>query len=81
MAAKLNSQMENWSDALKYIDITLKFTPNVESLYLYKSNFLLHLYEYKKAKLTLLEGLKNTDDSQGYLSRKLSKLNKQYPEY
>jgi len=81
MAAKLNSQMENWSDALKYINITLKLTPDIESLYLYKSNFLLHLEEYKKAKLALIEGLKNTKDSQGYLSKKLSKLNKKYPDY
>jgi len=81
MAAKFNSLMGNWNDAIKYVDETLKFTPEIESLYLYKSNFLLRLEEYKKAKLTLLEGLKNTKDLKGYLSRKLSKLNKQYPNY
>jgi len=81
MAAKLNSRMENWKDALKYVDEALKLTPNEESLYLYKSNFLLHLEEFKKAKLALIEGLKNTKDSEGYLSKKLSKLNKQYPDY
>ena len=81
MAAKLNSQIKNWKDAIKYVNEALKLTPEIESLYLYKCNFLLHLDEYKKAKLTLLEGLKNTKDSQGYLSRKLSKLNKLYPDY
>ena len=81
IAVKLNSRMENWKDALKYIDEVLKLTPDMESLYLYKSNFLLRLHEYKKAKLVLLEGLRNTKDSEGYLSRKLSKLNKQYPNY
>ena len=81
MAAKLNSQMENWNDALKYVDNALKLIPEMESLYLYKSNFLLRLEEYKKAKLALIEGLKNTKDSQGYLSKKLSKLNRQYPDY
>lgn len=81
IAVKLNSRMENWKDALKHIDAILKLTPNMESLYLYKSNFLLRLHEYKKAKLVLLEGLMNTKDSEGYLSRKLSKLNKQYPDY
>ena len=81
MAAKLNSNIENWSDALRHIDIALKVTPEIESLYLYKSNFLLHLEEYKKAKLTLMEGLKNTKDSQGLLSKKLSKINKKYPDY
>ena len=81
MAAKLNSRIENWSDALKYVDAALKLTPDEESLYLYKSNFLLRLEEFKKAKLVLIEGLKNTKDSEGCLSKKLSKLNKQYPDY
>jgi len=81
MAVKLNSRMENWTDAIKYIDKALRLTPEIESLYLYKSNFLLRLEEYKKAKSVLMEGLKNTKDSEGYLSRKLSKLNKQYPDY
>ena len=81
MAVKLNSRMENWGEAIKYIDKALKLTPNIESLYLYKSNFLLHLEEYKKAKSALMEGLEKTKDSEGYLSRKLSKLNKQYPDY
>ena len=80
MAAKLNSQMKNWNEAIKYMDEVLKLTPQIEALYLYKSNFLLHLDEYKKAKLTLMEGLKNTEDSKGYLSKKLSKLNKKYPD-
>jgi len=81
MAAKLNSRMENWGDALKYVNEALKITPEEESLYLYKSNFLLHLEEYKKAKLALREGLENTKDSDGHLSKKLSKLNKQYPDF
>jgi len=81
MAAKLNSLMENWGEAVKYVDEALKITPQVESLYLYKSNFLIHLEEYKKAKSALMEGLMNTKDSKGFLSRKLSKLNKQYPDF
>ena len=81
MAAKLNSDIENWNDALKHTEVAIKFTPYVESLYLYKCNFLLHLEEYKKAKLALLDGLKNTKDSQGILAKKLSKLNKKYPDY
>jgi tetratricopeptide (TPR) repeat protein len=81
MAVRLNSRMGNWTDAIKYIDEALKLMPDVESLYLYKTNFLLRLEEYKKAKLVLTEGLKNTKDSEGYLSRKLSGLNKKYPDY
>ena len=81
MAAKLNSLMENWNEAIKYVDEAIKITPEVESLYLYKTNFLLHLQEYKKAKLTLMEGLRNTKDMKGSLAKKLKKLNKQYPEY
>jgi len=81
MAIKLNSEMENWKDALKYVDEALKQTPNIESLYLYKSNFLIHLDDFTRAKLVLMEGLNNTKDSKGYLSKKLSKLNRQYPDY
>jgi len=81
MAVKLNSLIENWKDAIKYVDEALRLTPDAESLYLYKSNYLLHLDEYKKAKLALIEGLKNTKDSEGSLTKKLSKLNKQYPDY
>jgi len=81
MAAKLNSKMKNWEEAVRYIDDALKITPGEEPLYMYKSNCLIHLEEYKKAKSALADGLKNTKDSQGYISRKLSKLNKQYPDY
>jgi len=81
MAAKLNSQMENWREAIKYVDKALRISPDIESLYESKSDFLLHLEEYKKAKLALMEGLKNTQDKEGYLTEKLSKLNKQYPDY
>jgi tetratricopeptide (TPR) repeat protein len=81
MAAKLSSQVKNWRDAIKHVDEALKLTPGIESLYIYKSNFLLHLEEYKKAKLALMEGLKNTKDSEGSLKKKLSKLNKKYPDY
>jgi len=81
MAAKLNSMMENWGEAIKYVEDALKITPQVESLYLYKSNFLLHLEEYTKAKSALKEGLKNTKDSGGHLCNKLSKLNKLYPDF
>ena len=81
MAAMFSSRMKNWEEALKYVDEALRLMPDIASLYLYKSNFLLRLEEYKKAKLALLEGLKNTQDSQGFLSKRLSKLNKQYPDY
>ena len=81
MAVKFNSRMGKWSEAIKHIDIALKLTPDVETLYLYKSNFLLRLEEYTKAKLTLAEGLKNSKDSDGNLSRILSKLNKKYPNF
>jgi len=81
MAAKLNSRMENWRDAIKYVDEVLKLTPDIETLYLYKSNFLIRMEEYKKAKSVLMEGMKNTGDKEGSLAKKLSKLNKQYPDY
>jgi len=80
MAVKLSSRLEKWNDAVQYIDNALKLTPDIESLYLYKSNFLLRLSEYKMAKSALMEGMRNTDDSKGYLSKKLSKLNNKYPD-
>jgi len=81
MAAKFNSDMENWNEALKYIDIALELTPYMEALYLYKSTFLINLGEYKKAKLILMEGINNTQDLKGNISKKLLELNNQYPDY
>jgi tetratricopeptide (TPR) repeat protein len=81
LAAQLNSQMENWEGALKHVNEAIELVPSLESLYLYKSNFFLHLEEYKKAKLALMEGILNTKDTDGDLIKELSRLNEQYPDY
>jgi tetratricopeptide (TPR) repeat protein len=81
MAVNICTSMKNWGEAVKFIDDTLKLTPDMELLYMYKSTFLIQLDEYKKAKLALMEGLKNTEDKDGELSKRLSKFNKQYPGY
>jgi tetratricopeptide (TPR) repeat protein len=80
IAAKLCSQMENWEDALKYIENAIEVVPAMDALYMHKSNFLLNLEEYKKAKQALVDGIEKTNDPDGDLNRELIKLNEQYPE-
>ena len=81
LAAQLNSQMENWEGALKHINEAIELIPAMESLYLYKSNFFLHMEKYKKAKLALMEGIQNTKNTEGDLHKELFRLNEQYPDY
>jgi tetratricopeptide (TPR) repeat protein len=81
LASKICSQIENWEEALKYINDAIQFAPDVDSLYLYKSSFFLHLEEYKKAKLALEEGIKQTDDPGGDLNKELNRLNEEYPNF
>ncbi|MDR2622919.1 MAG: tetratricopeptide repeat protein [Dysgonamonadaceae bacterium] len=81
LASKICSQVENWEEALKYINDAIKLAPAMDSLYLYKSSFFLHLEEYRKAKLTLEEGIEQTDDPEGDLTKELSRLNEEYPNF
>ncbi|GHT27770.1 hypothetical protein FACS189415_5410 [Bacteroidia bacterium] len=81
IAAKLCSQIENWDEALKYINYAIQLMPTMHSLYFYKSSFYLSLEEYKKAKLTLIEGIDATEDPDGDLNKELVRLNKQYPDF
>jgi tetratricopeptide (TPR) repeat protein len=80
IAAKLCSQIENWDEALKFINEAIHIMPTMDALYIYKSNTLLNLEEYKMAKLTLLEGIEKTEDPEGDLNSELVKLNEQYPD-
>jgi len=81
MVVGINFQLENWSEAIEYLDKTLKITPAMEALYLQKSDFLLRMEEYEKAKSVLKEGLINTEDRGGSISKELSELDKKYPNY
>jgi tetratricopeptide (TPR) repeat protein len=81
IASKICSQLESWEEALKYINEAIKIVPEIDSLYLYKSSFFLHLEEVKKAKLALEEGIEKTDDPEGDLIKELSRLNEQYPNF
>jgi tetratricopeptide (TPR) repeat protein len=81
LASKMCSQVENWEEALKYINDAIKFAPDVDTLYLYKSSFFLHLEEYTKAKLALEEGIDRTDDPEGDLIKELNRLNEEYPNF
>jgi tetratricopeptide (TPR) repeat protein len=81
LASKICSQVENWEEALSYINDAIKLVPAMDSLYMYKSSFFLHLEEYKKAKLALEEGIERTDDPEGDLTKELSRLNEKYPNF
>lgn len=80
-AAKLCSQLEDWTAALAYINQAISLEPSAdESVYMYKSHFLLQLDEKLKAKLALAEGIENTTDPYGKLRKELLKLNKKFPK-
>lgn len=80
IAAKICSQIENWEEALEYIEEAIKLMPSMDSLYLYKSNFLLKLDESRKAKLALQEGINKTGDLEGDLQKELDRLNNLYSD-
>jgi tetratricopeptide (TPR) repeat protein len=81
VAANLCSQMEMWEEALFHVNAALESIPEMESLYLYKSNFLLHLGEQKKAILALKDGIKLTNDTQGEIKKELNRLQDLYPNW
>ncbi|MDR1631556.1 MAG: hypothetical protein LBR97_01500 [Dysgonamonadaceae bacterium] len=81
ITSKICSQLENWDEALVYINEAIRIVPEMSSLYLYKSSFFMHLEEVKKAKLTLQEGIEKTDDPKGNLIKELVRLNEQYPNF
>jgi tetratricopeptide (TPR) repeat protein len=80
IAAKLCSDIDDWEEAINYINNTIKVMPEMDSLYLYKSKFFLNLQEYKKAKLTLIEGIDSTKDAEGELKKELKRLNELFPD-
>ncbi len=78
LGANHSAQMHDWQRALNYIVKTIERLPEMESLYLYQSDFLVRLGEYKKAILALEEGIKKTGDPQGSLAKESELLRKQY---
>ncbi|MDR0507964.1 MAG: hypothetical protein LBH32_14265 [Dysgonamonadaceae bacterium] len=79
VASTICSHMEMWHEAIHFLDKAIRIEPSMDSLYLYKCNYLLNLGEQRKAKLTLLEGIKNTDDPEEDLEKELKRLNDLYP--
>jgi tetratricopeptide (TPR) repeat protein len=77
LAANICSEMGMWEEALAYIDAALEIVPDMDSLYLYKSNFFSNLGEKNKAMLALEEGIRQTNDEQGDLKKELEKLQQQ----
>ena len=74
LAANICSELCLWIEALEYIDLALNIVPELDSLYLYKSRFLVYLGEQKKAVYVLEEGIRLTKDKQGDLKKELDKL-------
>jgi tetratricopeptide (TPR) repeat protein len=75
IAANICAQMEMWEEAIHYISDAIYRMPEMESLYLCKSTFLLHSGEQQKAILVLKEGIKKTRDSEGSLQKELERIN------
>ncbi len=80
MGANDCAQIQNWERALTYINRAIFLIPEMENLYMYQSDFLLKLGEYKKAIAALEEGIKRTKDSLGLLSKQIELIRKQYPD-
>ncbi|MDR1526990.1 MAG: hypothetical protein LBS46_04870 [Dysgonamonadaceae bacterium] len=80
LAANIYSELNYWKEALDYINIALRMVPGMDTLYLYKSRFEVHLGEQKKAIATLEEGIRQTQDKEGELRKELDKLHSEYPE-
>ena len=74
LAASLCSELSLWQEAIGYIDAALNFAPDLDSLYVYKSRFLVSLGEQKKALYALEEGIRLTKDKQGELKKEWEKL-------
>ncbi|MDR2682686.1 MAG: hypothetical protein LBB64_02310 [Dysgonamonadaceae bacterium] len=80
LAANLCSELNFWDDALDYINVALKMLPGIDTLYLYKSRFLVHLGERQKAVAVLKDGIIQTQDKEGELKKELDKIQNEYPE-
>jgi len=74
LAANICSELNLLKEALDYIDEALGIEPDLDYLYLYKSQFLTHLGEKTKAARALEEGIRLTKDKQGELKKELQKL-------
>lgn len=79
LAANLCGDMEQWEDAINFLNKVIKKKPKMDALYLYKSIYLVNLGEYKKAKQILQEGIDISSDPTGELASKLQVLNEQFP--
>jgi tetratricopeptide (TPR) repeat protein len=74
LAANLCSELSLWKEAVEYIDSALNLAPDLDTLYVYKSRFLVSLGEQKKALYALEEGIRLTKDKQGELKKEWKNL-------
>lgn len=75
LAINICTEIENWSEGLKYVNNAIKIAPQEESLYLYKCKFYLRLGENLKAIKALEDGIdKIPNSNNGELKKQLKKL-------
>jgi tetratricopeptide (TPR) repeat protein len=82
MGLAICSKIENWNEALKYVNAALRCAPDFPALYIYKSNILYLLGELQQAKNTLEEGLTKTidDGEREELRMELTRLREEFPD-
>ena len=80
-AVNICTKVEDWGNALYYIEKAIEAEPLMDIFYLYKSNFLLQMGEEKKALFALIEGIQKIQKPSDDLLEELDKLRKQFPEF
>jgi len=80
MGANYCFMTEDWNRALQYADKALSLSPEMGSLYILRSEILLKMGEFRKAILTLEDGLSKTKDSRKSLLEQIHILRTQYPD-
>jgi tetratricopeptide (TPR) repeat protein len=79
-AARLCIQLEQWKDAVRYLDVAIKVEPYTDdALYVYKATCHIHLDEPQKAKNALIKGIKKTGDISGKMKELLFQVNAKFP--
>lgn len=80
LAASLAAELKDWEGAIKFLNKLIEKEPENQAYYLYRSAYYINMGEYKKAKLTLEQGIANARGTSVQLSEQLNNLNKQYPD-
>lgn len=81
LACSIATKLKMFDEAFSYINKALQIEPEIKDmLFLYKSDIFFELGEYKKALLTLEEGIRETGDIRGILETQITNIRKQFPD-